>query len=168
MLISVIEVAACERHSQWDETMSVESSYLAVGLMTIVGILFPLSAFILNRLLRPVSDSKNPNITKSYLIPGYETDHSLYPRRLTTYECGSDPVGDAMIQFHFQYYWYAIIFLVFDIAFMFLALGGTVAINSNEGNIDNSERAMMALIGFLFLMILGVWHVFRKRGKIYI
>ena len=168
MLISVVEVAAIERHSQWDERMSVESSYLAVGLMTIVGILFPLSAFILNRLLRPVSDSKNPNVTKSYFLPGYETDHSLYPRRLTTYECGSDPVGDAMIQFHFQYYWYAIIFLVFDIAFMFLALGGTVAINSNDGNIDNTERAMMGLIGFLFLMILGVWHVFRKRGKIYI
>ena len=118
--------------------------------------------------MRPVPDSKNPNVTKSYFLPGYETDHSLYPRRLTTYECGSDPVGDAMIQFHFQYYWYAIIFLVFDIAFMFLALGGTVAINSNDGNIDNSERAMMGLIGFLFLMILGVWHVFRKRGKIYI
>ena len=32
-----------------------------------------------------------------------------------------------MIQFHFQYYWYAIIFLVFDVAFMFLVLGGMVA-----------------------------------------
>ena len=148
--------------------MSVESSYLAVGLMTIVGIIFPLSAFIISRFVRPMPDPTNPNITKSYFLPGYETDHSLYPRRLSTYECGSDPVGDAMIQFHFQYYWYAIIFLVFDIAFMFLALGGTVAINATDENMVNSERALMGLTGFLFLMILGVWHVFRKRGKIYI
>ena len=148
--------------------MSVVSSYLAVGLMTIVGIVFPLSAFIISRFVRPMPDPKNPNITKSYFLPGYETDHSLYPRRLSTYECGSDPVGDAMIQFHFQYYWYAIIFLVFDIAFMFLALGGTVAINATDENMVNVERALMSLIAFLFLMILGVWHVFRKRGKIYI
>ena len=148
--------------------MSVESSYLAVGLMTIVGILFPLSAFIISRFVRPMPDPTNPNITKSYFLPGYETDHSLYPRRLSTYECGSDPVGDAMIQFHFQYYWYAIIFLVFDIAFMFLALGGMVAINATDENMVNVERALMGLTAFLFLMILGVWHVFRKRGKIYI
>ncbi len=148
--------------------MSVESSYLAVGLMTIVGIIFPLSAFIISRFVRPMPDPTNPNVTKSYFLPGYETDHSLYPRRLSTYECGSDPVGDAMIQFHFQYYWYAIIFLVFDIAFMFLALGGAVAINATDENMVDVERALMGLTGFLFLMILGVWHVFRKRGKIYI
>ncbi len=150
--------------------MTVTESYVAVGLMVILGIVFPLSQFIITRFIRPVTDSANPNITRSYFLPGYETDHSLYPRRLSTYECGSEPVGSAMIQFHFQYYWYAIIFLVFDIAFMFLALAGTLTMNSDLST-SNHQDASLALFNagiFLLLMCLGVWHVFRKRGKIYI
>ena len=106
---------------------SVPSAYLSIGFLTVVGILMPLTNFIITWVVRPRVDPARPHITKSYLLEGYERDHSLYPRRLTTFECGSEPVGDAMIQFHFQYYWYAIIFLVFDVAFMFLVLGGMVA-----------------------------------------
>ena len=138
-----------------------------------IGILFPLSQFIVTRFVRPVTDSANPNITRSYFLPGYETDHSLYPRRLSTYECGSEPVGGAMIQFHFQYYWYAIIFLVFDIAFMFLALAGTLTMtadvaDTNSQSYQEATTAMFIAGIFLLLMSLGVWHVFRKRGRIYI
>ena len=150
--------------------MTVTESYVAVGLMAILGILFPLSQFIVTRFIRPVTDSANPNITRSYFLPGYERDHSLYPRRLSTYECGSEPVGGAMIQFHFQYYWYAIIFLVFDIAFMFLALAGTLTMNADVSD-SRHEAATIAMFNaglFLLLMSLGVWHVFRKRGRIYI
>ena len=157
--------------------MTVTDSYVAVGLMAILGILFPLSQFIVTRFVRPVTDSANPNITRSYFLPGYETDHSLYPRRLSTYECGSEPVGGAMIQFHFQYYWYAIIFLVFDVAFMFLVLGGMVASDATAQDIATGERAgavaeakdaLLVLCGYFAIMSLGVWYVFRKRGRIYI
>ncbi len=150
--------------------MAVTESYIAVGLMAILGIIFPLSQFIITRFVRPVTDSANPNITRSYFLPGYETDHSMYPRRLSTYECGSEPVGSAMIQFHFQYYWYAIIFLVFDIAFMFLALAGTLTMNADASTSHHKEAttAMWNAGIFLLLMGLGVWHVFRKRGRIYI
>ena len=143
--------------------MTVTESYVAVGLMAILGILFPLSQFIVTRFVRPVTDSANPNITRSYFLPGYERDHSMYPRRLSTYECGSEPVGGAMIQFHFQYYWYAIIFLVFDIAFMFLALAGTLTMNAdvNSQSHQDATTAMFNAGIFLLLMSLGVWHVFR-------
>lgn len=150
--------------------MAVTDTYLAVGLMTIIGIMMPLGAFIASRFVRPVPDASNPNITRSYFFLGYEVDHSQYKRRLSTYECGSEPVGDAMIQFHFQYYWYAIIFLVFDVAFMFMALGGVVAVEADNTVTDgtNANRAITFLTAFLGLMVLGVWHVFRKRGRIYI
>jgi len=150
--------------------MAVTDDYLAVALMTIIGIGFPLGAFVMSRFVRPVTDRSDSNITRSYFLPGYEKDHSLYPRRLSTYECGSEPVGEAMIQFHFQYYWYAIIFLVFDIAFMFLALAGSIAMETQGGD-DAAEAASTALVTvsiFLMLASLGVWHVFRKRGRIYI
>ena len=150
---------------------SVSSAYLAVALMTIVGIMVPLGAFVTTWFLRPRTDPSRPNITRSWLLEGYETDHSLYPRRLSTYECGSEPIGDAMIQFHFQYYWYAIIFLVFDIAFMFLAFGGLLSIHSVPGDPNSIELALGGVVTvtiFLALMGLGVWHAFRKRGRIYI
>ena len=132
----------------------------------------PLTNFIITWVVRPRVDPARPHITKSYLLEGYERDHSLYPRRLTTFECGSEPVGEAMIQFHFQYYWYAIIFLVFDVAFMFMALGGLLAVdatNTTGSNaIDLVGTEMIILLAFFTTMTLGVWHVFRKRGRIYI
>jgi NADH:ubiquinone oxidoreductase subunit 3 (subunit A) len=150
---------------------SVPSAYLGLAIMTVVGFGFPFGAFLLSRFLRPTPDPNNPNKLRSILLDGMESDHTLYSRGDSTYECGSDPVGDAMIDFHFQYYWYAIIFLVFDIAFMFLAFGGILSINTVPGASETIELAVggLATVGlFLALMSLGVWYAFRKRGRIYI
>jgi NADH:ubiquinone oxidoreductase subunit 3 (subunit A) len=146
---------------------TVPEAYLALAVMTLVGIGFPIGGFITSRFLRPTPSTNDKSKLRSILLPGYETDQSLYVRRDSTYECGSEPVGDAHINFHFQYYWYAIIFLVFDIAFMFLAFGGVVAIQESGGEID-IWAAMTTLTVFIAIMSLGVWHVFRKRGQIYI
>ncbi len=154
---------------------SVPSAYLSSGFLTVVGIIMPLTNFIITWLVRPKVDPARPHITRSYLLEGYERDHSLYPRRLTTFECGSEPVGEAMIQFHFQYYWYAIIFLVFDVAFMFLVLGGMVAADATAQDVvdrtaavEKATDALIVLGAFFATMSLGVWYVFRKRGRIYI
>ena len=152
------------------DTGSVPSAYLSIAFLAIVGILMPLTNFIMSWALRPRTDPSRPNITRSYLLEGYERDHSLYPRRLSTFECGSEPIGDAMIQFHFQYYWYAIIFLVFDVAFMFLVLGGMVTAEETKlgGDIAKAEAGLAIIAVFFTIMSLGVWYVFRKRGRIYI
>lgn len=151
---------------------TVTGTYLSMLWMTLIGIGMPLGAFITQYFVMPKVDSSRPHMTKSWLMEGYERDHSLYPRRLSTYECGSEPVGEAMIQFHFQYYWYAIIFLVFDVAFMFMALGGLLAMDATESSTADPVAAvgteMVVLIVFFATMTLGVWHVFRKRGRIYI
>ena len=151
---------------------SVPSAYLSIGFLTVVGIIMPLTNFLITWVVRPKVDPARPHITRSYLLEGYERDHSLYPRRLTTFECGSEPVGEAMIQFHFQYYWYAIIFLVFDVAFMFLVLGGMVTADAtSQGGtttVADAESALLTLGIFFATMSLGVWYVFRKRGRIYI
>ncbi len=152
---------------------TVTGAYLSMALLTLIGIAVPLGAFITQFFVMPKVDASRPHRTNSGCMAGYERDHSLYPRRLSTYECGSEPVGEAMIQFHFQYYWYAIIFLVFDVAFMFMALGGLLAVdetNKNPGvsGIDLVGKEMLVLLIFFTTMVLGVWHVFRKRGRIYI
>ena len=151
---------------------TVTGTYLSMGLMTLIGIGMPVGAFVTQYFVMPKVDASRPHMTKSWLLQGHERDHSLYPRRLSTYECGSEPVGEAMIQFHFQYYWYAIIFLVFDVAFMFMALGGLLAIDapgpSSGDAIALVGKEMLVLTVFFTTMTLGVWHVFRKRGRIYI
>tara|TARA_B100000686_G_scaffold196181_1_gene203071 strand:- start:206 stop:721 length:516 start_codon:yes stop_codon:yes gene_type:complete len=157
--------------TEGDAMSTVAEMYLPVAVMTIVGIGFPVGSFIATRFLRPIQKGSDPSKTRSLLLPGYETDHSLYIRRDSTYECGSDPIGDADINFHFQYYWYAIVFLVFDIAFMFLAFGGVMAIQKGSGALPDDGAIISALLTmsvFILLMGLGVWHVFRKRGRIYI
>jgi len=153
---------------------SVSEAYLALAVMTLVGIGFPVGSFIASRLLRPVVDPNNPTKTRSWLLPGYEVDQSLYVRRESTYECGSAPVGEAHINFHFQYYWYAIIFLVFDIAFMFLSFAGILvteatAIGGSEVvTLEEVWGGLVTLSAIFGFMVLGVWYVFRKRGRIYI
>jgi NADH:ubiquinone oxidoreductase subunit 3 (subunit A) len=152
---------------------TVTGSYLSLAILTLIGIGMPLGAFVTQYFVMPKTDPSRPHMTKSWLLEGYEKDHSLYPRRLSTYECGSEPVGDAMIQFHFQYYWYAIIFLVFDVAFMFMALGGLLAIDATNAEATAAakgsiEGEMIILLVFFATMTMGVWHVFRKRGRIYI
>ena len=54
---------------------------------------------------------------------------------------------------------------------MFLVLGGMIVSEETgkvEGDIASAE-ASLAIIGLFFaIMSLGVWYVFRKRGRIYI
>ena len=153
---------------------TIPADYLAVGLMAIVGFLFPFGGFLTSYFLRPTQDPNDPTKMRSILIPGMESDQSLYVRRLSTYECGADPVGDARIEFHFQYYWYAIIFLVFDIAFMFLSFAGilvTEATSQGGSQVVTLEEVwggLVTLTAIFGFMVLGVWYVFRKRGRIYI
>ncbi|MDQ3414919.1 MAG: NADH-quinone oxidoreductase subunit A, partial [Verrucomicrobiota bacterium] len=42
------------------------------------------------------------------------------PAKNATYECGVESLGEAQIQFHAQFYLYAIIFLIFDVESIFL------------------------------------------------
>ena len=162
-----VHVGSCG--TEGDMMTAVAEMYLPVAVMTLVGIGFPVISFLATRFLRPTKKGSDGTKMRSILLPGYETDQSLYLRRDSTYECGSEPVGDADINFHFQYYWYAIVFLVFDIAFMFLAFGGVIAIQKGGALGDNEiNSALLTMTAFILLMGLGVWHVFRKRGRIYI
>lgn len=46
--------------------------------------------------------------------------HKPYPLKLTTYECGEEPVGSPWIRFNTRFYVIALIFIVFDVEVLFL------------------------------------------------
>lgn len=46
--------------------------------------------------------------------------HRSYPNKLTSYECGEEPVGDSWVRFNVRFYVVALIFLIFDVEVVFL------------------------------------------------
>ena len=75
--------------------------------------------------------------------------------KLTTYECGEEPVGNAWIQFNIRFYVFALIFIVFDVEAVFLLPWATVF---------KSLGLLAYLEGLVFIGILAVAlaYVWRK------
>lgn len=64
-------------------------------------------------------------VATMFVIGGMIAARMLRPRRpneekLSTYECGEEPVGDSWVKFNFRFYVIALIFLVFDVEVVFL------------------------------------------------
>ncbi len=77
----------------------MQNPWIYVGLFMIVGMLIPIAALVVARLLAP----RKPNAIKQ-----------------STYECGIETVGDNWVQFKAQYYIFGLVFLVFDVETVFL------------------------------------------------
>ncbi|KAL9374113.1 hypothetical protein Peur_033733 [Populus x canadensis] len=79
------------------------------------------------------------------------------PEKLSSYESGIEPMGDAWLQFRIRYYMFALVFVVFDVETIFLypwamsfdVLGVSVFIE--------------ALI-FVLILIVGLVYAWRKRA----
>ncbi|MDB5134439.1 MAG: NADH-quinone oxidoreductase subunit [Mucilaginibacter sp.] len=98
-------------------------------------------AFFVTRILAP----NNPN-----------------PEKLTSYECGEDPVGSAWIPFNTRFYVIALIFLLFDVEMVFILPWATVFGNHDISNFDKrwgwlSLTEMFIFLGILILGLVYVW-----------
>nr|YP_010400477.1 NADH-plastoquinone oxidoreductase subunit 3 [Phedimus odontophyllus]YP_010400562.1 NAD(P)H-quinone oxidoreductase subunit 3 [Phedimus yangshanicus]UQS79123.1 NADH-plastoquinone oxidoreductase subunit 3 [Phedimus yangshanicus]UQS79208.1 NAD(P)H-quinone oxidoreductase subunit 3 [Phedimus odontophyllus] len=56
----------------------------------------------------------------AFLISGVLTTISKGPEKLSSYESGIEPMGDAWLQFRIRYYMFALVFVVFDVETVFL------------------------------------------------
>ncbi len=118
----------------------LQDDYMGVAVFAIVALLFPTLAFFLSRYFR--------------------TDRND-ARSMTTYECGEIPIGDAHIQFHFQYYMYAIIFVAFDLVTVFVLIWALVFS-------DLSELAKIFMVMFLGVLLVGVTYALKKEEIVWI
>ena len=114
--------------------------YVPIGIFALIALSFPILTFFAGRFFRP----NNENALKN-----------------STYECGEVPVGEADIQFHFQYYMFAILFVVFDLVVVFLILWVQVYLVL-------SVAAKVIMMLFLLITLLGLWYAFRKEDVIWI
>ncbi len=113
---------------------------MGVAAFAVIAILLPALVFLLSRYLRP--DKKDP-------------------RGTTTYECGEIPIGHAQIQFHFQYYMYAILFVAFDLVTVFVLMWALVFT-------DLSDMAKFSMLAFLGILLVGVVYALKKEEIIWI
>jgi NADH-quinone oxidoreductase subunit A len=112
-------------------------SYAVVGLLLLIGVGFVTAAFTANRLLRP---------------------HLPEPEKLTTYECGVDPVGEGWAQIHVRYYVYAYLYVVFAVDAIYLFPWATVFDAPGFGMTTLVE--MFVFLGFIATGLAYAW----KRG----
>ncbi|SEG30824.1 NADH-quinone oxidoreductase subunit A [Thermomonospora echinospora] len=102
-------------------------SYLVVVVLLLLGCGIVGGGLAANRLLRP---------------------HRLTEEKLTTYECGVDPVGEGWAQSYVRYYVFAYLYVVFAVDAVFLFPWATVFAAPGFGTTTLVE--MFVFLGFLF------------------
>ncbi|MFC5647742.1 NADH-quinone oxidoreductase subunit A [Paenibacillus solisilvae] len=75
------------------------NNYVIVAIFIILGILLPVVALSVGRLLRPSKPTEE---------------------KKTTYESGNEPVGEGQVRFNVRYYLFALMFVIFDVETVFL------------------------------------------------
>jgi NADH-quinone oxidoreductase subunit A len=79
--------------------MMYTNNYVIVAIFLGLGILLPIVALTVGKLLRP-----NKPVEEKY----------------TTYESGNVPTGEGQIRFNIRYYLFALMFVIFDVETVFL------------------------------------------------
>ena len=119
--------------------MSFLQGYGLVGLLLVVALVF--AAFVI---LLPFA------LSRLKVIP-----RKPNPIKTDTYECGLETVGRSWVQFNFRYYFYALIFVVFDVETVFLY---PWAVKFNELGLF----ALIEMIIFIAILVVGFVYAWRK------
>ena len=84
--------------------------------------------------------------------------------KLTSYECGEEPTGNAWLPFNSRFYIIALIFLLFDVEMAFI-IPWAIIFGSHELIAADARWGKLCLIEmfiFMGVLILGLVHVWRK------
>src|SRR2546426_4544191 len=137
--------------------MTLLVAYVPLVLFLPVPLMFPPITCFATRLFRPTHPT---------------------PLKDLTYECGELPEGEAAIQFHFQYYMFALIFVVFDVAAVFLVLWALMiygAASDLGPSASLAERLVRfgpilapMLLGFIPILFVATQYALKKESVIHI
>jgi NADH-quinone oxidoreductase subunit A len=114
-------------------------AYASVAAFFLVAIVFVLGAMVLGKLIRP----------------GH-----LYEEKLTTYECGEEPIGSAWFNYNPRFYIVALIYIVFDVEIAFIYPVATVFRRWVEQG--TGLYAFLELVTFVGILVVGLVYVWMK------
>lgn len=112
-----------------------QNNYLIVLAFLSLGILLPVVALFLGKLLRPYKPNEN---------------------KYTTYESGIDPFHDSRVQFTVRYYMFALLFVIFDVESVFLY---PWAVAYEKLGIF----ALIEMLIFVFMLLIGLIYAWKKK-----
>lgn len=113
--------------------------FLPIAILLVFAIALCAGLFILPRILGP----QNPGASK-----------------LSTYECGVQPVGDAHIPFYSRYYVVAVLFLLFDVEAAFFFPWALIYRRS----LSHGAQLFWAFLIYTFFVAVAFIYVYRKRA----
>jgi NAD(P)H-quinone oxidoreductase subunit 3 len=111
--------------------------YNSFFIFLLIASFIPILTFSISKILTPISDNNKG------------------PEKLTSYESGIEPMGDAWIQFQIRYYMFALVFVIFDIETVFLY---PWAMSFNELGLFAFIEALV----FVCILIIGSVYAWRK------
>jgi NADH-quinone oxidoreductase subunit A len=85
--------------------------------------------------------------------------HDPYPEKLTTYECGIDPLTESWAQFYVRYYLYALVFVVFDVETIYLY---PWAVTLRDLLAPMGLFVLFDMLVFLTILVVGFAYAWRK------
>lgn len=112
------------------------NDFIFIVFFLLVGILLPVGALmVLGPLLRPNHPSK---------------------AKLSTYESGLEPIGDARGRYNVRYYLFALMFVVFDVEIVFLYPWAVLYHRLGV-------HGFMEMLVFIVLLAFGLLYAWRKK-----
>jgi NADH-quinone oxidoreductase subunit A len=111
------------------------SEYAYVALFFVVGALFVVfNIDVLSRLVRPAKPT---------------------PEKLTTYECGEDPIGGSWVRIHVRYYLVALVYILFAVETVFLFPWAVVYRSLGM-------FAFIEMVIFIVILLVGLAYAWKK------
>src|SRR4051794_14060687 len=83
------------------------------------------------------------------------------PAKLTTYECGMDPVGEGWSQTQIRYYIYAFLFVIFDVESVFLFPFANVLNDFTRAG--QGSPVFVEMVVFVAILLVGLLYASKKK-----
>ncbi len=80
------------------------------------------------------------------------------PEKLSTYECGEEPVGGSWIQFNIRFYIVALVFIIFDVEIVFLYPWAVVV----KDLMAYGWFAFVEMMIFVSILLVGLAYAWKK------
>ena len=112
-----------------------------VGFLLLLALVFPLGGIVFSWLLGILS-----------LRP-----QAPDPIKEDTYECGVETEGTAWVQFNFRYYYYALLFVIFDVEAVFLY---PWAVSFEKVAV----AGFIEVLTFVMVLLIGLAYAWRKNA----
>ena len=115
------------------------ADYAYIAILIIAAISFPILILVVHNVLSYRSKRPDPFNVKT-----------------STYECGMQTIGTPWVQFNFRYYFYALLFVIFDVETVFLL---PWAVHFKELKLFGFVEMLI----FILILVVGLVYAWKKR-----